>query len=62
MVLMACGTLEGAMQIFAESGQSIVSNVFVTEYRVPDDVVTDVNTLNYLNQNNITIGTFAIAI
>ena len=57
VVIMACGTMEGAMQIMAANEQSISNNPWVyTEYAIPEDVTADAKTTDYLAQNKITVG------
>jgi len=63
LVIMACGTMEGAMQIMAANQQSLSNNPWVyTEYVIPDDIITDTSTLDYLAQNKITAGNLVIMI
>lgn len=58
MVLMACGTMEAAMQVMAANTTSITHPTAVgDEYTIPDGVLTDTTTLSYLQQNKVVIGT-----
>ena len=58
VALMACGTLEGAMQIMAANNVSITAVPQAdTVYAVPDDVTTDVAAMDYLVRNEVEIGT-----
>ena len=60
MALMACGTLEGAMHIMAANEESITADVAPgVMYIIPSDVPSDNYSLQYLQQNNIIIGTRA---
>ncbi len=59
-VLMACGTLEGAMQVIAANEASLTASLTAgTEYAIPAGPVTDKFSLQYLRQNKIIIGTKA---
>ncbi len=58
IVLQACGSLEGAMQIMAQNERSISQNPEIgSQYEIPAEVTTDKNTLNYIRQNGVRIGT-----
>lgn len=58
MVLMACGTMEGAMQVMASNAKSITAVTAVgDEFIIPDSSTIDNTTLSYLQQNAVVIGT-----
>lgn len=63
MIVMACGTLEGAMQVMAANNTSLSDTTYTgTVYAVPDTVSVDKQVLDYLQQNDIHIGTFLTAL
>ncbi len=58
MAIMASGTIESLFTIVQANGKSITdAPIAGDDYLIPGDIVTDNDTLQYLMQNSITIGT-----
>jgi hypothetical protein len=58
VVLMGCGTLEGAMAIAAANGLSITDDVTIGQIvGIPDGIPADYAVLNYYAINGIVVGT-----
>ncbi len=56
VVLTACGTMEGTMQLMFANGCSVTAAVS-EEYAIPDTIATDAATMTYMRSNNILPGT-----
>ena len=58
IVLMACGTMEGAMAFMSANDAGITDNTNAgDQFTIPVAIATDISTLQYLQQNQVMIGT-----